>query len=53
MTIFLTPFMSCSAKLPIYALFTTAFFEKQYRVLVMISLYLLGIVCGIIYALNF
>lgn len=51
MTIFLTPFMSCSAKLPIYALFTTAFFEKQYRVLVMISLYLLGIVCGIIYAL--
>ena len=51
MTILLTPFMSCSAKLPIYALFTTAFFPKQYRALVMIGLYLTGIVCGILYAL--
>lgn len=51
MTIFLTPFMSCSAKLPIYALFTTAFFPKNMRALVMIFLYLFGIVCGIIYAL--
>ena len=37
MTILLTPFMSCSAKLPIYALFTTAFFPRQYRALVMIG----------------
>ncbi len=51
MTIFLTPFMSCSAKLPIYALFTTAFFPKNMRALVMILLYLFGIACGVIYAL--
>ena len=51
MTILLTPFMSCSAKLPIYALFTTAFFPRQYRALVMIGLYLAGIVCGILYAI--
>lgn len=51
MTILLTPFMSCSAKLPIYALFTTAFFPKPYRPLVMIGLYLAGIACGILYAL--
>ena len=50
MTIFLTPFMSCSAKLPIYALFTVAFFPK-YRALVMVSLYLIGIVVAILYAL--
>lgn len=50
MTILLTPFMSCSAKLPIYALFTMVFFRK-YRALVMITLYLLGIAVGIIYAL--
>ncbi len=48
MTIFLTPFMSCSAKLPIYALFTAAFFPK-YGVLVMIGLYAIGILVGIIY----
>ena len=47
MTIFLTPFMSCSAKLPIYALFTAAFFPK-YQALVMICLYLTGIIFGII-----
>ena len=47
MTILLTPFMSCSAKLPIYALFTAAFFPA-YPALVMISLYLMGIVFGII-----
>lgn len=51
MTILLTPFMSCSAKLPIYALFTTAFFPRQYRALVMVGLYFLGIVCGILLAL--
>lgn len=50
MTILLTPFMSCSAKLPIYALFTYAFFPK-YRALVMIGLYFMGIVIGILFAL--
>ena len=50
MTILLTPFMSCSAKLPIYALFTAAFFPK-YGALVMIGLYVTGIVVGIIVAL--
>lgn len=51
MTILLTPFMSCSAKLPIYGLLTSAFFPKQWRGLVMISLYFAGIICGILYAL--
>ena len=49
MTILLTPFMSCSAKLPIYALFTAAFFPK-YQAFVMIGLYVAGIVLGIISA---
>lgn len=49
MTIFLTPFMSCSAKLPIYALFTAAFFAKH-QVVVILSLYLIGIIVGIIFA---
>ena len=52
MTILLTPFMSCSAKLPIYALFTAAFFEK-YQALVMIGLYVLGILMGIVSGLLF
>ena len=47
MTILLTPFMSCSAKLPIYAVFTVAFF-KEYQALVMISLYIMGIIIGIL-----
>jgi ferrous iron transport protein B len=46
MTILLTPFMSCSAKLPIYGMFTLAFFPK-YRALVMILLYVFGIITGI------
>lgn len=50
MTILLTPFMSCSAKLPVYALFTVAFFPK-YRALVMISLYLTGILVAVLFAL--
>lgn len=50
MTIMLTPYMSCSAKIPIYAVFTAAFFHK-YQALVMISLYLIGIILGIIVAL--
>ena len=49
MTIFLTPFMSCSAKLPIYALFTAAFFA-EWRITVVISLYLIGILVGIMFA---
>lgn len=49
MTILLTPFMSCSAKLPIYALFTAAFFAEN-QVIVILSLYLTGIVVGIIFA---
>ena len=47
MTIFLTPFMSCSAKIPIYALFTAAFFPG-YHAFIMIALYLIGIIMGII-----
>ena len=50
MTILLTPFMSCSAKLPIYGLLTSAFFAPQWRGLVMVGLYLLGMLCGILYA---
>ena len=52
MTVLLTPFMSCTAKLPIYAFFISAFFaEKGW--LVMTGLYLLGIVTGILVALLF
>ena len=47
MTILLTPFMSCSAKLPIYGMFTMAFFPK-YRALVMIGLYVFGMLMGIV-----
>ena len=50
MTIILTPFMSCTAKLPIYAFFVNAFFD-EYRALIMIGLYLLGIFTGIIAAM--
>ena len=50
MTIMLTPFMSCSAKLPIYAMFTAAFFPR-YGALVMTALYFTGIIVAIIYAL--
>ncbi len=52
MTILLTPFMSCTAKLPIYAFFTAAFFPKH-GALVMIGLYVFGIVMGILMALIF
>ena len=47
MTIMLIPFMSCSAKLPVYAAFTYVFFSN-YQPLVMISLYVLGIIVGVI-----
>ena len=50
MTILLTPYMSCSAKIPIYAVFAAAFFEK-YQALVMIGLYVSGIIIGILVAL--
>ena len=50
MTILLTPFMSCSAKLPIYAFFSAAFFPKI-AALVMIGLYVFGILVGILVAL--
>lgn len=46
MTVLLTPFMSCSAKLPIYSFFTAAFFPTH-RVLIMVGLYVFGIVLGI------
>ena len=52
MTILLTPFMSCTAKLPIYAFFVKAFFPKI-GWLVMTGLYVLGIVTGILIALLF
>ena len=52
MTILLTPFMSCTAKLPIYAFFVNAFFPKQGG-LIMIGLYLLGIIVGVLIALLF
>ena len=52
MTILLTPFMSCSAKIPIYAVFSAAFFEK-YQALVMIGLYLGGMLVGVLAALIF
>lgn len=47
LTIMMIPFMSCSAKIPVYALFASVFFPK-YRALVMIMLYLFGIIIGII-----
>ena len=50
MTIILTPFMSCSAKLPIYGFFTSVFFPK-YSGLIMVGLYFLGIAVGILVAL--
>ena len=50
MTIILTPFMSCSAKLPVYGFLASAFFPKQAG-LIMIGLYLLGILMGLVVAL--
>jgi len=52
MTILLTPFMSCSAKLPIYGFFTQAFFP-EYSGLIMVALYFIGIAVGIVTALIF
>ena len=52
MTILLTPFMSCTAKLPIYAFFVDAFFPSH-KALIMVGLYFLGIIVGILAALLF
>ncbi len=51
MTVLLTPFMSCSAKLPIYGLFTAAFFPRGWQPVVMVALYLMGVVFAVVYAL--
>ena len=51
MTIMLTPFMSCSAKLPIYTVFVQAFIPQQFRALAMIGLYVFGMVMGVIVGL--
>ncbi len=50
LTMLMVPFMSCSARLPVYMLFVTAFFAR-YKALVMMSLYLIGIVLSIVFAL--
>lgn len=47
-TIMLNPLMSCSARLPIYAFFTSIFFEAKYRALVIMSIYLAGVILAII-----
>lgn len=52
MTVLLTPFMSCSAKVPIYAFFSAAFFP-HYAALVMIGMYFIGIIVGIIMSFIF
>ncbi len=52
MTILLTPFMSCTAKMPIYAFFVDAFFPR-YKAIILIGLYLLGIIISIFAALLF
>ena len=52
MTILLTPFMSCTAKMPIYAFFVDAFFPR-YKALILVGLYLLGILLSILVALIF
>lgn len=52
MTIMLTPYMSCSAKIPVYAVFCAAFFQK-YRALVMLGLYVFGILMSILIAMIF
>ncbi len=52
MTILLTPFMSCTAKMPIYAFFVDAFFPR-YKALILIGLYLLGIIISILVAMLF
>ncbi|SNV61224.1 ferrous iron transport protein B [Veillonella rodentium] len=49
-TILITPFMSCSARLPVYTLFAAAFFPEEWRGTVLFCVYFLGIIFGIIFA---
>lgn len=51
LTILMIPFMSCSARLPVYLLLVSAFFDLKYRAFIIMGLYLIGIVLSIIYAL--
>lgn len=51
LTMLMIPFMSCSARLPVYMLFVSAFFDVRYRALIMMSLYLVGILLSIGFAL--
>lgn len=51
MTILLTPFMSCTAKLPVYSMMVSAFFPRTYQAFVMVGLYVFGILCAVLYAL--
>ena len=51
MTILLTPFMSCTAKLPVYSMIVGAFFARRYQALVMVGLYVFGILCAVLYAI--
>lgn len=51
LTILLTPFMSCSAKIIIYTLMISAFVPRPYQALAMIGIYSFGILCGILFAL--
>ena len=52
MTIMMTPFMSCTAKIPVYSVFIAAFFPR-YRAVAMAGLYLLGILVAVVFALTF
>jgi len=51
MTIMLTPFMSCTAKIPIYTFFVNAFFPPKYAWLIITALYFLGILVGVLFAI--
>ena len=50
MTTMLVPFMSCSAKLPIYSMLIAAFFPRGMQPVVMICMYVFGVLCGIVFA---
>ncbi len=50
MTTMLVPFMSCSAKLPIFSMLIAAFFPRVLQPIVMIGMYILGVLCGIVFA---
>lgn len=50
LTMLMIPFMSCSARLPVYVLFVSAFFPVRYRALIIMALYVLGIVLAVVFA---